>query len=136
MCKGVLTLGFGGVLNASSFPFALPGIGILLIFDRTSVPESIERFKIRIANPTAARRRKVRRLPAKATIAEEVRVQLYTVSSRVPLRSIIEVQRPVSIGNGYKWPLKSRIPLRGRVLLVRRNTRTPYSVPLSGMLLL
>jgi hypothetical protein len=58
-----LTFGSGGVVNPEPGFFDLPGIGILLIFDRTSVPESIERFARRIMKPIAARRRKTRRFP-------------------------------------------------------------------------
>ena len=74
--KGVPTLGSGEV------PFGFPGIGMFLIVDRTSVPDSIERFRTRTTNATPARSTKTRRLPrSKPTMLKPMdRIQLYTMN--------------------------------------------------------
>ena len=70
MLQGVLTLGSMEVVP----PFGLPGIGIFLIVDRTSVPESIERFNMRTTNATPARKTKTRRFPrSKSAIVLRIR---------------------------------------------------------------
>jgi len=72
MRKGFQTLGSRGVVSPGLVLLGLPGMGICFIVACTSLPESIERLKIRITRPRPARRRKIRRFPrSKATIAPE-----------------------------------------------------------------
>jgi hypothetical protein len=78
--KGKLTLGIGEVAL-----FGFPGIGMLLIFDRTSVPDSIERFKMRTMTATPDKNRKTRRFPrSKPAIALRFKEldQLYIIRER------------------------------------------------------
>ena len=65
LCMAKLTSGFGGASSPEAGVAFVRGmwIGMLLIFDRTSVPERRARFMNRITKAMAARKMKICRLP-------------------------------------------------------------------------
>lgn len=57
------TFGSGGVLRPGLVFSGLTERGISLILDRTSVPESMEKLRIKTTKTTQTRSRKIRRFP-------------------------------------------------------------------------